>query len=592
MLQGLLDARWPSHCLAIASAVSSLQLVTQCQDARTVQRFFATLSEASDKTGPQQHASLVILASAIEQTSDEQLTTTGERLPGRLVALIKAPATTVEMRLAAVECATALLRRLGRAATTRKLAASLVGSLIPVLQSAMRNVLLVRACCECLAQGCESAGPTVAPKAQAVRGAALEAVWSNAAPAAVEVVGAHLAARVVLTERGEHAWSAAFAAVMHGLSVLASRAAPEVVGEIAVGDDAWLPPVGGRDACRDYGKLCRVAEELLQTAEGHLVTLPTHVAVEHFYRVLRTDPAAQLNNTLSLSALLRIKERALQLLGVYFAVARSASLLHHARWMEMLQGSFAWARSHADATLAAVAACYASYVRHVPAGHMERPVFQALVTVEHWEVVGPHLALLIECRAGLWQQLAPSTRVALQHRLVSELAAGDTNAVSVAARAVNAVAVVDLPSLVSSVGGSGHGPHLASLSLRLRPPAPLWPLAHTYESEKQQQQQHHATNVFVESGLIDSSASLKRKPDPVVPVVAADTAEKKSRVAHRVEEQASGAEMDYSSFQPQLQQNVHTATNEEGEDAAEGDEDEDVEPMPMIVDASPSNSEE
>ena len=103
-LQGLLEGRWPSHCVAIASAVSSLQLVARCEDGKTAQRFFAVLLDASDKTGqPQQQASLVILTSAIEQAADEQLASTGERLPTRLIAVIKTP-TTAASRVSAAGC--------------------------------------------------------------------------------------------------------------------------------------------------------------------------------------------------------------------------------------------------------------------------------------------------------------------------------------------------------------------------------------------------------------------------------------------------------------------------------------------------------
>ncbi len=607
-METLLDARWPAHSAAIAASVSSLRLVAACTEPKSLNHFLTTLLEGCDKKG-QQQASLVILAQAVPQVAaDELLSSVCERLPSKLIALLKAPAAT--SKAAAVECATALIRRLGQSAGLKKLLASFVGSLVTVLVGLLPNVSLTRQVCDCLEQCIENAGATVAVKAQSIRVAAVDVVL-NSSLIDAETLAGLLVARAVSVERGDQVWCVMMTSLMHSLSVLANRVAPSVcnVAEPEEGASFNLTPAAhSRDAVADYCKLARVAELLLSSAAGQVLTIPTRSIVNHFSRVLRTDPSAQLPSATALHSLVVLKEHALSCLAACFGLARSAALLHHAAIMEILSASFAWSRSHSDAGLESVVSCFAAYVRHVPAGHLERPLLQSIVTVELMPIVAPHLALIVESRPALWLQMHGSARAAIENWIVSQVIEGASEMASLAARIVNASAHVDLPTLVVAAGKSRA--HLATLALRMRPPASLWALPQFEMSQDQQASvsggARRMVHVFAEAGVDEQPLKRQQEAPTEVAVANLHQQEKKARVSEEAEPATNALQVvsavaeeeqqeeaapiaDYSSFQPTLERNVHQSYFQE----EEGDEDneDDDEPLPMIVDEPPSEGE-
>ena len=369
-------------------------------------------------------------------------------------------------------------------------------------------------------------------------------------------------------------------------------------------DSAWLslPAEKGRDAVDDFARLSVLVTSLFRVvaSRSRKVILPTPSAIDHFYRVLRSDPALKPN-----PSLLAVKRMVLDNFGFYCVVAQSALLMHHARVTEILLASLSWAQSHRNATIEHFLNGYALYVQHVPVGHLEKTLYHSVMSMDA-NVIAKHMALLIECRPGLWASLPSSRRAFLEHHLASLVLSGTPDAVSTSARILLASSKQCVPLLAVALNGAGMSAHLSALALRSRPPAPIWPnqqpLYEDAQSHGQQQQYQHQQqqHIFAEfAGLIPVAAPSSPKriegraeeeeerldepkrarfdPGEVVKV-AEQQQQQQQQQQHR-------SDMVLSSFQPPLQVHSFAANDDD-------DEEEQEEEMPMIVDASPSNSDQ
>jgi hypothetical protein len=623
VMEVLIDSKWASHPETVVALITELRRVETAQHKaqndpialKAWNQLLSTLIDAVDKKIPAAFQVLKsqfllcffffffffkILSAVIPQVNDQWISTMAERLPTKLLAAFKS---SVE-KGSLIECTTALVKLLGRAGgPTKKLVASFVGAIFPVLIGLVFDASLTHVTCECLLECASSVSATVAPKVASLQSVGSQLLWKHEDPS----LGSRLLAASVFLERGDVAWGVSVAATLRALSVLSSRACSnDIVAPLSKGVDTlpWLVlpfENSGRGAVADFVRLSALLDGLLNVATSssnrRRVSIPTPAAVEHFYRLLRSDPALKPTH-----ALLAIKRQSLQSFASYCVLAGSALLLHHARVMEILLASLSWAQSNGNATLSSVLDCYTVYIQHVPVGHLEKTLFHAIANLEP-DFLLSHLALLVECRPGLWASL-PNARTALIEQRVAALVLKDPEAVSLATRILTASSKVGLPVLAVVINHCGVGPHLASLALRFRPPAPVWPNQQPlYDEAQLQQLQQQNQHVFAElSGLIPSLDNSSKRSEHAVEEPVVET--KRARVeegARSVVARAVAVNWDVegtneakhnavglSSFQPPLQ--VHSFGQREDHD--DNDDDEEIDDLPMIVDASPSNSEE
>lgn len=322
---------------------------------------------------------------------------------------------------------------------------------------------------------------------------------------------------------------------------------------------------------------------LFDVASSHprKVVIPTPAAIDHFFRVLRSDPALKPS-----SAVLAVKRRALENFACYCSLAESALLLHHARIMEILFASLSWAQSHGNAMMEEILACYSKYVQHVPVGHLEQPLFQAVMNLD-LELLGLHIARLVECRPGLWAALPVSRRYFLEQQIAMGAMRGTPDLASTGARIILSSSRPCYPLLIVAVANAGVGPHLAALALRARPPAPVWPNqipVYHEEAQGQGRPMQQAQHVFSEfAGLIPTDN--KRSDPPTVTLASESQVESKRLRLEPSDFQVAATVVEKETstwFQPTLQ----VFELEKGED-----ENDELDDLPMIVDESPSNSE-
>jgi hypothetical protein len=175
----------------------------------------------ADKKSP---AAFQVLSVVIPQLSDHQqwISTFAERLPTKLLAAFKSA---LAVKGPLIECTTALIKCLGQGAggPVKKLLASFVGTIFPVLIGLTLNVAVSRAAVECVIECAVRVAPTVAPKLASVHGTGEVLLWKHEDPS----LGARMLAESVFLERGDSSWGSAVAFVFRSLSILSHRACPQ-----------------------------------------------------------------------------------------------------------------------------------------------------------------------------------------------------------------------------------------------------------------------------------------------------------------------------------------------------------------------------
>ena len=244
-----LDSKWSSHAEVTCCMIRDLRLVEDllqraANDAaaqKSWNKLFSSLMDGgiisislfvsslnflclfvkkkADKKNP---AAFLVLSSVISQVSDQPTAATfAERLPTKLISAFKSSSVS---KGPLIECTTALVKCLGQVGgPVKKLLASFVGAIFPVLVGLVQNVTVTRVACECVIECATSVSATVAPKAASVKTAGLHLLWSSPEFA----LGARLLAESVLLERGDGAWSAAVECTFRAMSVVAHRACPK-----------------------------------------------------------------------------------------------------------------------------------------------------------------------------------------------------------------------------------------------------------------------------------------------------------------------------------------------------------------------------
>jgi hypothetical protein len=559
---------------------------------------------------------LRLLERVIPTLEDEQILWLGENLPKKLFNILKHQPTTVKRF--AVSCCGVFVVRLaqsGGGGPQKKLCASLVNEFVHLVLPLAENEL-TGVCCEALSLCIVYVPNTVGARLAQLRQTAISIFWKSSPH--LLPGGARLLAQSSVLEK-PNGWSKMLSEAFNDATVVASQASrnlPQLKEPIrsAILGQADAHEQSKRSLLMQYDRICTLIENLLTLEGNHAIILPLHIGMDHFFRILCTDASLSLS-----PELLSIKRRCLQCFSVYAGTARSGLLLHHASVIQMLQSSFAWAKSHQNATLAAVAQSYVAYVQHVPVGHLERSLFQTILSTKVPNLL-EFLPVLVQCRPGLWAQTPIEIRLEIEQAAVVSMLVNPAEGVPRGAELLNASAVLQLPALPAALACSKGVPnaYLGPLALRLRPPAPMWPVREGVEAGEKPKA--GSTNVFADFG---TGGDKRRKTDELpVFVGSKKKAKKVAVVAEAVveeeeEEEAGGVEAmevdqnvekggeeeeeeeeeqpNYSAFQPQLA--VHSqhggGGGGSGQVYSDDDEEEDVGDMvfPVLVDASPSNSE-
>ncbi len=183
-----------------------------------------------------------------------------------------------------------------------------------------------------------------------------------------------------------------------------------------------------------YGTVCDATASVLQNAPHATasVTLATHTAVAHFVRVLAC--AARLK--VSVTVAWPLVRHTLPVVRAFVRLARDALLMHHSALMEALLACHGWALAECPAAVGPLCGLYADYAVSVPVGHLEGPVFTAIVETLARTADVAALASLVQSRPGLWAALAQNTRSAVEGSLCTLLLGGDAFAVAMASALV------------------------------------------------------------------------------------------------------------------------------------------------------------
>ncbi len=175
--------------------------------------------------------------------------------------------------------------------------------------------------------------------------------------------------------------------------------------------------------------MCDATEGLLRNAPlaAASLTLATHTAVAHFARVLACAARLKVKVTVAWP----LVRQTLPVLRAFVRLAGGALLLHHSALMEALLACHGWALAECAPAVAALCEFYCSdYVPIVPVGHLEGPLFSAVVVARAGAGNVTPLVSLVQERPGLWAAMAPSTRSAVEASLCALLVGGDAASVA------------------------------------------------------------------------------------------------------------------------------------------------------------------